>query len=213
MEFAVGAVIVVVLFFVLMYLRSRSIAKRHAATLSQITGIPADQILREMINRNQTPGEWAERHGLDRWTFATRTDLTTTITATVAREYPSEKIIAVSRGAVEFGGTLIAVAVTDQAVYLQNATESDRVEYPAIDTVEHLSPTKGGRIFIKGFPSEGISLHLVDADGVVAAIQGQLAKITVLTERVKLTQDGGALFRWRMGWNGEYMWIIQYDHR
>ena len=96
-------------------------------------------------------------------------------------------------------------------VYLQNATESDRVEYPAIDTVEHLSPTKGGRIFIKGFPSEGISLHLVDADGVVAAIQGQLAKITVLTERVKLTQDGGALFRWRMGWNGEYMWIIQYD--
>jgi hypothetical protein len=61
---AIVVVVVLVVFIVAANLRARSVVKRHATTLSGITGIPAQQIAREMIDGNQTPGEWASRHGL-----------------------------------------------------------------------------------------------------------------------------------------------------
>ena len=67
----VGAVVVVAL-VLLMYLRARSIVRRHSVTLSHITGIPSDVISREMRDGNLTPGEWAVQHGLDPMTFQPR---------------------------------------------------------------------------------------------------------------------------------------------
>ncbi len=49
--------------------RSRSTARRHAESMSRVTGVPADEIYEEMVRRNETPGEWAVRHGRDPWTF------------------------------------------------------------------------------------------------------------------------------------------------
>ena len=64
--------VVVFAFLLLMYLRARSVVKRHAVTLSHITGMPADTIAREMRDGNMTPGEWAAQHGLDPMTFQPR---------------------------------------------------------------------------------------------------------------------------------------------
>lgn len=68
-------IVVGVIAFLLLrsYFRMRgqatSIAKRHSFTLSQRTGIPADQIYKEMRRRDLTPGEWAAAHGLHPLTF------------------------------------------------------------------------------------------------------------------------------------------------
>ncbi len=67
----IGAGVILAL-IVLMMIRARSIARRHSVTLSQVTGIPADQIYREMTQGNLTPGEWAARHDLDPMTFLPR---------------------------------------------------------------------------------------------------------------------------------------------
>ena len=72
MRLVVVGVVVVVALMLLMYLRARSIVRRHSVTLSHITGIPSDVIAREMTDGNLTPGEWARQHGLDPMTFQPR---------------------------------------------------------------------------------------------------------------------------------------------
>lgn len=52
--------------------KAKGIVRRHAETLSERTGIPADRIYREMREESLTPGEWASRHGLNPMTFERR---------------------------------------------------------------------------------------------------------------------------------------------
>lgn len=49
--------------------KAKGITRRHAETLSQRTGMPAERIYREIREGNLTPGEWASRHGLDPMSF------------------------------------------------------------------------------------------------------------------------------------------------
>ncbi|MCZ7532286.1 MAG: hypothetical protein M5U23_02555 [Acidimicrobiia bacterium] len=69
MKWMLLLVAVIAVLMILMVVRARSIARRHAETLSQWSGVPADTIFKAMIRENQTPGEWAEAHGLDPMTF------------------------------------------------------------------------------------------------------------------------------------------------
>lgn len=49
--------------------KAKDITRRHAETLSQRTGMPAERIYREIREGSVTPGEWASRHGLDPMSF------------------------------------------------------------------------------------------------------------------------------------------------
>lgn len=66
----VGAVVVVG--WLWLNSKAKGIVRRHAETLSERTGIPADRIYREMRDGNVTPGEWAASHGFDPLTFEPR---------------------------------------------------------------------------------------------------------------------------------------------
>lgn len=52
-----------------MAIRPKKILRQRAADLSIVTEIPADEIHEDMVRRQQTPGEWAQRRGLDPLTF------------------------------------------------------------------------------------------------------------------------------------------------
>ncbi len=67
------AVFVVVGLLALLWFRQYRYARRvtelRARQLSTITGTPADEIEREILQRRITPGDWAREHGLDPLTF------------------------------------------------------------------------------------------------------------------------------------------------
>jgi hypothetical protein len=119
----------------------------------------------------------------------------------------------VSEGQFESGSEPIAVAATDQAVHSASQSEYLRNEYSVINRVE-LEPgpvEDRGLLLLIGFSQEvALAGYLVDAHSLVSAINDQLAEITLYTERIGLTPEGGALFRWRkMG--DKYAWWIVYD--
>jgi hypothetical protein len=49
--------------------RANSILLRRSQDLAKATGLPAEQIYREMRDRGLTPGGWAVEHGLDPMTL------------------------------------------------------------------------------------------------------------------------------------------------
>jgi hypothetical protein len=71
MKWVIGIGIVVILYLML-NARAHRIVRRHSVTLSAITGIPAYAIVNEMTSQSLTPGQWAQRHGLDPLTFEPR---------------------------------------------------------------------------------------------------------------------------------------------
>lgn len=72
MEWLIIVAVVVVAGWLWLNSKAKGIARRHAKTLSQRTGIPADRIYREMKDGNLTPGEWASQHGFDPMSFEPR---------------------------------------------------------------------------------------------------------------------------------------------
>lgn len=52
--------------------QARRIVRRRADDLARATGMPADQIEREIRELKITPGQWAALHGLDPYTFEPR---------------------------------------------------------------------------------------------------------------------------------------------
>ncbi len=52
--------------------RAVRIVDRRSRQLEAATGIPADDIRRELREHNLTPGQWAAAHGLDPITFRRR---------------------------------------------------------------------------------------------------------------------------------------------
>ena len=49
--------------------RAQRIVQARSQDLADATGLPAETIAAEIINRRITPGEWAVEHGLDPITF------------------------------------------------------------------------------------------------------------------------------------------------
>lgn len=52
--------------------QANRIVRRRADDLARATGMPADQIAREIRDLKITPGQWAALHGLDPYTFQPR---------------------------------------------------------------------------------------------------------------------------------------------
>lgn len=72
MEWLMIVGVVVVAGWLWLNSKAKGIARRHAGTLSQRTGMSVDRIYREMKNGSLTPGEWASKHGLDPISFEPR---------------------------------------------------------------------------------------------------------------------------------------------
>lgn len=65
MELALVVVVLIVLLWIRQYRYARKILALRARQLSVETGIPVDDIEREILHRRITPGDWAREHGLD----------------------------------------------------------------------------------------------------------------------------------------------------
>lgn len=71
MEIAILIVGLLVLAWFRMDRQARRVSHLRALELSRVTGIPSEQIEREIVQRRITPGDWAREHGLDPLTFRT----------------------------------------------------------------------------------------------------------------------------------------------
>jgi hypothetical protein len=73
MEIVVIVVGLLALLWFRQYRQALKVTHLRAVELSTVTGIPAEEIEREILRRRITPGDWAREHELDPLTFRSRT--------------------------------------------------------------------------------------------------------------------------------------------
>lgn len=74
MELIIAGVVLISAAWLLMSYHTKRTISNHSKRLAGITGRSATQIYNEMIQKSLTPGEWAERNGLDPISFKPKSD-------------------------------------------------------------------------------------------------------------------------------------------
>ncbi len=135
-------------------------------------------------------------------------------------EHPTEQLLALSVGELRSGDGDVAIAATDEAVYLlsSGSVEMGRVPYPFVrearvdqpSLAEELWETQEHNFTLADMAGSMVHARLPDPSAFVTVIDDQLKRITKFERYVNLTPEGGARFRWRK-LGDDFAWEVTFD--